>query len=296
MELRRTVTEPGSFGGPTALRIMLGAHLRRLREEAGISRSDAGWAIRGSESKISRLELGRVGFKVRDVEDLLALYKMDDPEQRERLLTLARDANNPGWWQRYDDLTPTWFHSYLGLEMAADLIRTFELQFVPGLLQTPEYARAVVQLGRDRPLPEAELERLVTLRMSRQVVLTRQRPARLWAVIDEAVLRRPIGGEAVFRAQLEYLLEASRRHNVTLQIIPFDEGGYPATGGAFSLLRFNETDLPDIVYIEHLTSAVYLDKREDLDTYVVTMDSLAVAAALPRATERIISDAIKLLD
>jgi hypothetical protein len=275
---------------------MLGAHLRRLREDSGISRSDAGWAIRGSESKISRLELGRVGFKVRDVEDLLTLYKVDDPEQRERLLTLAREANNPGWWQRYDDLTPTWFHSYLGLEMATDLIRTFELQFVPGLLQTPEYARAVVQLGRDRPLPEAEVDRLVTLRMSRQVVLTRKQPARLWAVIDEAVLRRPIGGNAVFRAQLEYLLEASRRHNVTLQIIPFDEGGYPATGGAFSLLRFTEPDLPDVVYIEHLTSAVYLDKREDLDMYVVTMDALAVAAGLPRATERIISDAIKLLD
>jgi hypothetical protein len=295
-ELRRTVTEPGSVGGPTALRIMLGAHLRRLREESGISRSDAGWAIRGSESKISRLELGRVGFKVRDVDDLLTLYKLDDPEQRERLLTLAREANNPGWWQRYDDLTPIWFHSYLGLEMAADLIRTFELQFVPGLLQTPEYARAVVQLGRDRPLPESEVDRLVTLRMSRQVVLTRKRPARLWAVIDEAVLRRPIGGTAVFRAQLVHLLEASRRHNVTLQIIPFDEGGYPATGGAFSLLRFNESDLPDVVYIEHLTSAVYLDKREDLDMYVVTMDALAVAAGLPRATERIISDAIKLLD
>ncbi|HEY0472686.1 MAG TPA: helix-turn-helix transcriptional regulator [Kribbella sp.] len=290
------MTEPGSVGGPTALRIMLGAHLRRLREDSGISRSDAGWAIRGSESKISRLELGRVGFKVRDVEDLLTLYKVDDPEQRERLLTLAREANNPGWWQRYDDLTPTWFHSYLGLEMAADLIRTFELQFVPGLLQTQEYARAVVQLGRDRPLPEAEVDRLVTLRMSRQVVLTRKQPARLWAVIDEAVLRRPIGGNAVFRAQLEYLLEASRRHNVTLQIIPFDEGGYPATGGAFSLLRFTEPDLPDVVYIEHLTSAVYLDKREDLDMYVVTMDALAVAAGLPRATERIISDAIKLLD
>jgi hypothetical protein len=295
-ELRRIVTESGSFGGPTALRIMLGAHLRRLREEAGISRTDAGWAIRGSESKISRLELGRVGFKVRDVDDLLTLYKLDDPEQRERLLMLARDANNPGWWQRYDDLTPTWFHSYLGLEMAADLIRTFELQFVPGLLQTPEYARAVVQLGRDRPPPSAEVDRLVTLRMSRQTVLTRKRPARLWAVIDEAVLRRPIGGDAVFRAQLEHLLEASRRHNVTLQVIPFDGGGYPATGGAFSLLRFNEADLPDVVYIEHLTSAVYLDKREDLDLYVVTMDALAVAAAQPRATERIINDAIKRLD
>ncbi|GAA0607343.1 helix-turn-helix transcriptional regulator [Kribbella sandramycini] len=286
------MTEP-AYGGPTALRIMLGAHLRRLREDAGISRTDAGWAIRGSESKISRLELGRVGFKVRDVDDLLTLYKLEDDVERDRLLTLAREANNPGWWQRYDDLTPNWFHSYLGLEMAADLIRTFELQFVPGLLQTPDYARAVVELGRlDEPLPRAEQDRLITLRMRRQDVLTRQRPARLWVVIDEAVLHRPIGSKTILRNQLEYLIEASRRHNVTLQIIPFSTGGYTATGGAFTLLRFTDADLPDIVYIEHLTSAVYLDKRDDLDTYVVTMDALSIAAAQPRDTERLIRAAI----
>nr|WP_184843897.1 helix-turn-helix transcriptional regulator [Kribbella solani] len=276
---------------------MLGVHLRRLREDAGVTRSDAGWAIRGSESKISRLELGRVGFKVRDVDDLLTLYKLDDPEERDRLLTLAREANNPGWWQRYDDLTPAWFHSYLGLEMAADLIRTFELQFVPGLLQTPEYARAVVQLGQqDQPLSRAEQDRLISLRMSRQEVLTRQRPARLWAVVDESVLRRPIGGVKVLRAQLEFLLEASRRHNVTLQIIPFEKGGYTSTGGAFTLLRFNDADLPDIVYIEHLTSAVYLDKREELDTYAVTMDAVSITAAQPRETETLIRRAIEATD
>ncbi|MFB6719593.1 helix-turn-helix domain-containing protein [Kribbella sp. NPDC056345] len=286
------MTEP-AYGGPTALRIMLGSHLRKLREDAGITRSDAGWAIRGSESKISRLELGRVGFKVRDVEDLLALYKVDDEVERDRLVSLARQANDPGWWQRYDDLTPNWFHSYLGLEMAADLIRAFELQFVPGLLQTPEYARAVMALGRlDEPMPRAEQDRLVTLRMRRQEVLTRQRPARLWALIDEAVLRRPIGGKTVLRNQLEFLIEQSRRHNVTLQIIPFSKGGYTATGGAFTLLRFNQADLNDIVYIEHLTSAVYLDKREDLDAYIVTMDALSIAAAQPRDTERLIRAAI----
>ena len=291
------MTEPEAYGGPTALRIMLGVHLRRLREAAGVSRTDAGWAIRGSESKISRLELGRVGFKVRDVDDLLTLYKLDDEVERDRLLTLARDANNPGWWQRYDDLTPQWFHSYLGLEMAADLIRTFELQFVPGLLQTPEYAKAVIQLGRqDVPLPKAEVDRLVSLRMGRQQVLTRQRPARLWAVLDESVLRRPIGSPQILRNQLEYLIEASRRHNVTLQIIPFEQGGYTATGGAFTLLRFNDADLPDIVYIEHLTSAVYLDKREELDTYVVTMDAVSITAAQPRDTEALIRRAIERLD
>ena len=291
------MTEPGASSGPTAQRIILGTHLRRLREAAGISRTQAAWEIRGSESKISRLELGRVSFKVRDVDDLLTFYKLDDESERERLLTMARQANDPGWWQRYDDVTPDWFHDYLGLEMAADLIRTFELQFVPGLLQTPEYARASIQLGRqDMPLPADEVDRLVALRMSRQEVLTRQRPARLWAVLDEAVLRRPIGSPAILRAQLEFLIEASRRHNVTLQIIPFKNGGYTATGGAFTLLRFNDADLPDIVYVEHLTSAVYLDKRDELDTYVVTMDAVSITAAQPRETETLLRRAIERLD
>lgn len=291
------MTEPGAYGGPTAQRIILGTHLRRLREAAGISRTEAAWEIRGSESKISRIELGRVGFKVRDVDDLLTFYKLEDEAERERLLTMARQANDPGWWQRYDDLTPIWFHDYLGLEMAADLIRTFELQFVPGLLQTPEYARATIQLGRqDVALPRDEVDRLVSLRMGRQEVLTRQRPARLWAVLDESVLQRPIGSRAILRAQLEHLIEASRRHNVTLQIIPFEKGGYTATGGAFTLLRFNDPDLPDIVYIEHLTSAVYLDKREELDTYVVTMDAVSITASQPRETESILRRAIERLD
>lgn len=291
------MTEPGAYGGPTAQRIILGTHLRRLREAAGISRTEAAWEIRGSESKISRIELGRVGFKVRDVDDLLTFYKLEDEAERERLLTMARQANDPGWWQRYDDLTPIWFHDYLGLEMAADLIRTFELQFVPGLLQTPEYARATIQLGRqDVALPRDEVDRLVSLRMGRQEVLTRQRPARLWAVLDESVLQRPIGSRAILRAQLEHLIEASRRHNVTLQIIQFEKGGYTATGGAFTLLRFNDPDLPDIVYIEHLTSAVYLDKREELDTYVVTMDAVSITASQPRETESILRRAIERLD
>jgi hypothetical protein len=288
--------EPGTPGGPTALRIMLGAHLRRMREEAGISRADAGWAIRGSESKISRLELGRVGFKPRDVGDLLTLYGVTDPAERARLLDLAQQANNPGWWQRYDDLTPTWFHSYLGLEEAASLIRTFEVQFVPGLLQTPDYARAVTQLGHaEAPLPAAEADRLVALRLARQRILTRGRATRLWAVVDEVVLRRAIGGPRVLRDQLEHLLELSSMSNITLQVIPIDRGGYVATGGAFSLLRFADTDLPDVVYIEHLTSAVYLDKREEVDKYVVTMDALSIAAGTPRETEDLLKNIIKSL-
>jgi hypothetical protein len=289
------VTDPGVQSGPTALRIMLGAHLRRMREAAGISREDAGWEIRSSESKISRMELGRVGFKERDVSDLLALYGLQDAEERERLLSLARDANNPGWWHRYGDLLPTWFQSYLGLEAAAELIRTYELQFVPGLLQTPEYSRAVVQLGHTA-VPADEIERRITLRLARQQVLSRQRPVRLWAVIDESVLRRPIGGPKAMRIQIEALIEASRQPNISLQVMPFRTGGHPATGGAFSILRFPEQDLPDVVYIEHLTSALYLDKLEDLDVYAATMDAICVTAPPPDRTEDLLVDILKDLD
>src|SRR3954449_13484967 len=152
--------------------MLLGAHLRRLREAQGVTREDAGWEIRSSESKISRMELGRVGFKERDVADLLTLYGLDDDEERTRLLALARDANNPGGWHRFGDVLPNWFQSYLGLEAAAALIRTYEVQFVPGLLQTKEYARAVVKLGHANTTPQ-EIERRVTLRMERQRLLTR---------------------------------------------------------------------------------------------------------------------------
>ncbi|TWD82458.1 helix-turn-helix protein [Kribbella amoyensis] len=269
------MTESGAQSGPTALRIILGAHLRRMREAAGITRADAGWEIRSSESKVSRMELGRVGFKERDVADLLRLYGLDDEEERQRLLALARDANNPGWWHRFGDVLPSWFHSYLGLEAAAQLIRTYELQFIPGLLQTPEYVRAVVQLGRGL-IPAEEVERRVTLRVERQEVLTRAiDPVRLWAVVDESVLRRPIGGTKAMRLQLEHLIEATHAPNVTLQVMPFSSGGHAATGGAYSILRFPEQDLPDIVYIEHLTSALYLDKLEDLDQYTATMEASA---------------------
>ncbi|MDX6291639.1 MAG: hypothetical protein QOH50_714 [Kribbellaceae bacterium] len=281
------MTEPGGQSGPTALRIILGAHLRRMREAANISRMDAGWEIRSSESKVSRMELGRVGFKERDVSDLLRLYGLDDGEERDRLLALARDANNPGWWHRYGDVLPSWFHSYLGLEAAAQLIRTYELQFVPGLLQTPEYVRSVVQLGRTT-IPDQEIERRVALRLSRQEALARPNPVKLWAVVDEAVLRRPIGGVKAMRVQLEHLIEACRQPNITLQVMTYAAGN-PATGGAYSILRFPEQDLPDIVYIEHLTSALYLDKLEDLDQYTATMEALCVAAPPPSRTESILT-------
>ncbi|TDD13251.1 XRE family transcriptional regulator [Kribbella turkmenica] len=269
--------------GPTALRMMLGSHLRRLRERAGVSRSDAGWAIRASESKISRLELGRVGFKERDVQDLLSLYGVTEARERERLLELAREANNRGWWHRYGDVTPDWFDAYLGLEAAAEMIRTYEIQFVPGLLQTADYARAVARLTPGSARSEAEVERVVDLRTRRQRVLDREPPLKLWAVVEESVLLRPIGGRQVLRDQLDALRAAVERPNVTLQIIPVDSPGHAAAGGAFTILRFPQRDLPDIVYLEHLTSALYLDKRDDVDTYTQALNLLATTGPPPQS-------------
>ncbi|MFJ8688886.1 helix-turn-helix domain-containing protein [Micromonospora wenchangensis] len=280
--------EGGPATGPTVLRMLLGAQLRRLREASGVTREGAGWEIRSSESKISRMELGRVGFKERDVADLLTLYGVTVAEERDALLKLARDANSPGWWHRYGDVLPAWFQSYLGLEAAAALIRSYEVQFVPGLLQTPEYARSVVLLGH-RGAAVEEVDRRVELRIQRQQVLHRENPPQLWAVIDEAALRRPIGGPQVMHGQLTALIEATRSSHIRLQIIPFDAGGHAAAGGAFTILRFGDDDLPDIVYIEQLTSALYLDKREDLDYYAAAMERLCVEATPPERTPEVLT-------
>lgn len=283
-----TGPEPG--GGPTVLRILLGSQLRQLREARGISREDAGYTIRGSESKISRMELGRVGFKERDVADLLILYGVTRPEERDALLTLVKEANAPGWWHRYNDILPGWFTSYIGLEAAAALIRTYEVQFVPGLLQTEEYARAVVSLGLER-LSREEVGQRTTLRGDRQKILSRSAPVRFWGVVDEAALRRPIGGRDVMRAQLEHLITVTKAPNVTLQVIPFGAGGYAASAaGAFSILRFPDQHMPDVVYTEQLTSALYLDKREDVDRYLAVMERLCLEADPPERTVDTLTD------
>jgi hypothetical protein len=274
---------------------MLGGQLRRMREQAGISRADAGWQIRASESKVSRMELGRVGFKERDVSDLLELYGMQNEDERFRLMELARAANNPGWWSRYGDVMPSWFTNYVGLEVAATLIRTYEVMFVPGLMQTEEYARAVVQMGRAY-LPDEEIEQRVALRVTRQQILNRVNPARLWVVIDESVLRRPVGGEEIMRAQIEHLMKWAQQPNITLQIMPFSSVGYPGAGGAFSILRFPEGDLPDIVYIEHAASALYLDKLDEVDEYVAIMEALTIAAAPVSQTETLLKEALARMD
>lgn len=275
-------------GSPTVRRIVVGGQLRRLREARGISREAAGQAIRGSHAKISRMELGRVGFKERDLADLLTLYGVTDATERESLLELARRANAPGWWHQYGDLLPDWFETYLGLEQSAQVIRGYEAQFVPGLLQCPEYVAAVVRLTHSGE-PAEEIQRRVDLRVRRQRILSALHPPALWVVIDEAALRRPFGGVEVLRAQIGHLIAASEHPHVTVQVLPYSVGGHAAAGGAFSMLRFAEPDLPDIVFLEQLTSAVYLDKRRDVEHYQGVMDRLSMQAATPKDTRQILA-------
>jgi transcriptional regulator with XRE-family HTH domain len=281
--------------GPTVRRLQLGARLRSLRQAKGVTRDQAGYEIRASESKISRMELGRVSFKERDVVDLLKLYGVDDAGERERLLTLAREANTPGWWHSYGDVLSTWFQNYLDLEQSAELIRTYEIQFVPGLLQTDAYARAVITLGHGTATAD-EIDRRADLRMARKKMLERDESPRLWAVLDEAVLRRPIGGKEVLREQITALLEACEHPSVRLQVIPFESGGHAAAGGAFAILRFPYPDMPDVVYLEHLTSGLYLDKREDVDHYAAAMGRLTIEAEPPARTPELLRKALRDLD
>jgi DNA-binding XRE family transcriptional regulator len=281
-------------GGPTVRRMLVGSRLRRLRMEAGISREQAGEAIRASEWKIHRLENGQVGFKERDVVDLLTLYGVGDPGEVAAVVGMALEANDTGWWHQYGDVLPQWFRAYVDLEQAAVIIRAYEGQFVPGLLQTDDYARSVMGRGLEEE-PE-DIERRVELRAARQAVLTRPDPPRLWAVIDEAALRRPVGSPEIMRAQIERLIEATRLPNVTLQVLRFRAGAHPAMVGAFSILRFADADLPDVVYLEHLTGAIYLDKREDVRQYLHVMETVSVRSTAPDATPHILTGILKDLE
>jgi len=265
-----------AVGGPTVLRLLLGAQLRRLRESKGISAHDAAQAIRGSESKISRIELGRNAVREIDIADLLTLYGIGDKAEREQLLSLASRANQPGWWHRYHDVLPSWFQAYIGLEESAQSIRSYDAQFVPGLLQTEEYAAAVLALG-DLALDEAE--RLVVLRKERQRRFAAG-GTRLWAIVDEVALRRPVGGLAVLRRQLEYLGQACQQPWLTLQITPFPTVSHAAPG-SFSILRFADPALPDMVYAEQLNSATYIDKRAEVEPYLLALERLSLVSSTP---------------
>ncbi|MCF6522412.1 helix-turn-helix transcriptional regulator [Streptomyces sp. JJ36] len=263
--------------GPAVPRMILGARLRALRESQYITRQEAAEAIRTTHAHIVRLELGRAGCRLRDVSDLLTIYSVSDEAERAVLMTLAEQANRSGWWDAYLDVVPEWLHTYLGLEQAADVIRSYEAQFVPGLLQTPGYARAVVELGH-AGAPEAQVRRRVELRMRRQQILHDPRPPYLWAVIDEAALRRPIGGTAVMRAQLEHLIAMSSLPHVTVQVLPFHAAATVATGGPVTLVRLPDHGLPDVVYLEQLISAHYPEDPEDIEFHRHVVDRLVTAA------------------
>jgi transcriptional regulator with XRE-family HTH domain len=280
------MTEDAS--GPTVLRILLGTQLRRLREARGITAQQAARAIRASESKISRIELGRNSFREVDIADLLTLYGINDVAEREQMLSLASQANQPGWWHRYQDVLPTWFQAYIGLEESAESIRSYDAQFVPGLLQTEEYAAAVIELGE---FSLEETDRLVYLRKERQRRFTTG-SLRLWAIIDEMALRRPVGNPGLMRTQLEYLLEISERPGLTLQMTPYPAGASYLVPGSFSMLSFATADLPDVVYVEQLTSAMYLDKRSDLERYTAAFDKVSATSATPERTREFIRELV----
>jgi transcriptional regulator with XRE-family HTH domain len=272
--------------GPTVLRRLLGMQLRKLREDRDISAADAAKAIRGSESKISRIELGKSSIREIDVLDLLTLYGVEASE-REQFLTLAEQASRRGWWHQFSDVLPDWFSTYIGMEESAQSIRVYEPLFVPGLLQTPQYAAAVLALG---DLSVTEAERHVMLRKERQRRFV-DGQLKLWAIVDESALRRPVGGWQVLRDQLRYLISLSTRRNLTLQITGLGEGGHAAPS-AFTILRFKEPDMPDVVYVEQLTSALYFDKRTDVDHYLLAMERLSVISATPAETRGILSTII----
>ncbi len=277
--------------GPTVLRIALGTQLRRLREANGITAEAAGYAIRASHAKISRMELGRVSFKERDVADLLTVYGITDEHERATFLALARQANMPGWWHQYSDILPSWFEMYLGLEQASSVIRTYQPHFVPELLQTREVACAVIQL--EHPDASADdIERRLALRMTRQEILTQVGALSLWVLIDESALWR-LDERSTMREQIQHLIEMAELPNVRIQVIPLFFGVHVAIGGPFAILRFSEPDLPDIVYLEQLTSALYLDKSQDVQHYLMVMDRLCVQANSPTETMTFLRDTLK---
>ena len=274
------VTEARQSGGPTVLRMILGRQLQALRERAGMSYEQAAEAIYSSPWTIRRMERAEGGLKPLTVKSLLMAYGLTDVREIDAFLSLSRDASKPGWWHTYTDVLPGWFRTFVGLEEAASLIRGYEPHWVPGLLQTADYARASVRVG----FPDAtddEADRRVALRLARQQILSRPEPPRLWVVMDETALRRPVAttGPVIMRAQLDRLIEATGQPGITLQVLPFTAGLHPAMHGLFYLLRFPDQEMPDIVYGESMTSAFYLDKPHEAAAYLEVLDRICAQAA-----------------
>lgn len=275
---------------PAIARLILGAKLRRLRQSAGITLQEAAAAIRGSDSKISRVELGRHSVKEIDVVDLLDRYGVTDPADRQPLLALASVASLSPWWQRYAGVLPTWFAAYIGLEEAARSIETYDTHFVPGLLQTDDYAAGLISLGEPDLASAAALLKVHSGRVERFVA----GGWRLSCVIDEAVLYRPVCADQVHAGQLKHLAAAAAWPDVTVRIRRF-AAGPPVTPVGFTIIRFADAELPDIVYTEQLTSASYLDRPADVLRYTAKMERLLGDSSPPDQTATIIEAALTAL-
>jgi transcriptional regulator with XRE-family HTH domain len=271
-------TRPRS--SPTVKRRRLAAELRKAREQAGMTIDEVAERLEWSSAKISRIENARVSVLPRDVKFLLSTYGLTDRDDaREPMLVLARESRQKGWWQQYGDAVREWFEVYVGLEAEAATKSEYTSEFVPGLLQTRDYASAVHRATLPTA-PDNEIERLVSVRMTRQELLASSDALHLWFILNEAVLRRLVGGRAVMREQLVQLIEASTLPNVTIQVIPFSGGAHASMDGSFSILGFPNPADPNVVYIEYQTGALYLERPEEVDRYRLIFDHLR-AGALP---------------
>jgi transcriptional regulator with XRE-family HTH domain len=273
---------------PTVGQVVLGRRLQELRETAGLKREEAAKVLRVAPATVRRMEMAEVSLKIPYVQILLTAYGVAGDEVA-AFVALAEEANQPGWWQRYHDVLPDWFSLYVSLEGAARIVRSYEPHFVPGLLQTEDYARSVLEAGTIGNAGGDAVERHVSLRMERQRLLERPDPPHLWVVMDETVLRRPVSIHGrVMREQLDKLLEFAGRDRVTLQVAEFEDGPHPGTYAPFTLFRFAEPELPDMVFTEYLTGALYLDSRTEVSAHLEVLDHMTARAASTQRTEKIL--------
>ncbi|MCL7367771.1 helix-turn-helix domain-containing protein [Streptomyces ardesiacus] len=273
---------------PTVGQVVLGRRLQELRETAGLKREEAAKVLRVAPATVRRMETAEVALKIPYVQILLTAYGVAADEVA-AFVALAEEANQPGWWQRYHDVLPDWFSLYVSLEGAARIIRSYEPHFVPGLLQTEEYARSVMESGTIGNVGGDAVERHVSLRMERQRLLERPDPPHLWVVMDETVLKRPVSIHGrVMREQLDKLLEFAALDRVTLQVAEFEDGPHPGTYAPFTLFRFAEPELPDMVFTEYLTGALYLDSRAEVSAHLEVLDHMTARAASTQRTEKIL--------
>jgi transcriptional regulator with XRE-family HTH domain len=269
---------------PTIRRRRLGAELRRHREAASVTIEGVAEQLECSASKVSRIETGHTSATPRDVRDMLRIYGVVGTESDE-LVQIAREARQKGWWHPYSTVLTG---AYVGLEAAAGSVRAYEQQVVPGLLQTEDYAKAMIRAARPDITVE-EVNQRVRVRLGRQSLLSQDDPIDLWVVLDEAVVSRPVGGDAVMRAQLARLVEASDLPNVTLQILPFEVGAHAGMDGTFSILDFPEPGDPDVVYAENATGGLFLEKDDELQKYIFIFDHIRAAAMRPEESVALIA-------